>query len=394
MDSEDELIGRLAKGDQAALQSIYERYNSLLYSVAHRITGESGGAEEVLQDTFFQLWTSADRFDPTRGSLIGWLLTIVRHRAISRGRKKGGRFYSEPLCDTVNGSGGVGPNILEQQIARELLSIAFAELSKAQHEAIMLAYFDGMTCEEIAVCTQVPLGTIKSRLRSALKTMRLALNSPRRPVLAEVEKIAATLEDILITEQLLSRPCRERSSRHQTDCLGVLAGVLTASPAKLIDSFLGMAVDLCAAGTAGLSLLETNAKGQQVFRWTNLTGNLRKYVGGTTPRHFSPCGVTLDHNSPQLFSYPGRYFQYFSQVEVPIVEGLVIPFRMGKKTEGTVWIISHDETSKFDAEDVRVMTSLTEFTGGALHLSRTLCLQSNSLPSDGCVAGKTESESA
>ena len=73
-------------------------------------------------------------------------------------------------------------------------------------------------------------------------------------------------------------------------------------------------------------MLETNPGGGQVFRWTNLAGKLEKYTGGTTPRGFSPCGVTMDRDSPQLFSYPGRYFQYFNEVATPIVEGLVVPF--------------------------------------------------------------------
>jgi len=364
---------RLVKGDESALESLYERYNSRLYSAARRITGESGSAEEVLQDTFFQLWRSAHQFDSARGSLIGWLLTIVRHRAISRLRRKDDWFDTTPPSNIFESLSSIGPTVLEQQIARELVSAALAGLSKAQQETIMLAYFDGMTCEEIAVRTNAPLGTIKSRLRSALKTMKGTLNNPQRPSLpASNAQRTTTLEDVLITKQLLSRVCRERSSQQQMDSLHTLAKVFTASPERLIDSFLQIAIDLCGAGTAGLSLLETNSESPQVFRWTNLAGRLGNHVGGTTPRNFSPCGVTLDRNAPQLFAHPGRYFHYFNQVDVPIVEGLVIPFRAGERTEGTVWIISHDEGWKFDAEDVRIMSSLTEFTACSLHVSRCL----------------------
>src|ERR1700680_2998672 len=97
MDTDQELMSRLGEGDQVALASLYKRYNSVLYSVARRIMGESASAEEVLQDTFFQLWQKAAQFDSARGSLIGWLLTIGRGRAISRVRRKDDRFYSEPL---------------------------------------------------------------------------------------------------------------------------------------------------------------------------------------------------------------------------------------------------------------------------------------------------------
>src|ERR1700677_3354779 len=83
-EADDVLIGRLRTGDEDALQVLYERYKSVLYSVAHRILGDSATAEEVLQDTFFHLWRIAKEFDSARGSLIGWLLVIIRHRAISR----------------------------------------------------------------------------------------------------------------------------------------------------------------------------------------------------------------------------------------------------------------------------------------------------------------------
>ena len=372
MDTDQELMRRLGEGDQIALASLYERYNSVLYSVARRIMGESASAEEVLQDTFFQLWQKAAQFDSARGSLIGWLLTMVRHRAISRVRRKDDRFYSEPLGDNLAGRHNAGSTILEQQIARELVCAAMAGLPKVQLEAITLAYFDGLTCEEIAVRTQAPVGTIKGRLRSALKAMKGTLDNPRRGRLPIAARRTITLEDILITEQLFSRTCRPRSLQEEADSLRILARVVTAAPEQLIDSFLRLAIDLCCAGTAGLSLLEKDAKASEVFRWTNLAGKLETHVGGATPRGFSPCGVTLDRNAPQLFSYPGRYFHYFNDVEIPIVEGLVIPFRVGEKTEGTVWIISHEKGSIFDSEDVRIMTSLTEFTGCAVHLMRSI----------------------
>jgi RNA polymerase sigma factor (sigma-70 family) len=370
MSSDANLMGQLAGGDDSALETLYDRHSRLLYSVALRITGDAGIAEELLQDTFFQLWRKAARFDETKGSLIGWLLTITRHRAISRIRRNDNRFC-EPLCDDAMVVDQTGATILQQQIARQLVSTALAGLPKSQWEAITLAYFDGLTCEEIAVRTKTPIGTTKSRLRSALKAMKKTLSDPFLTTSPEPPQGPVTLESILITEQLRSRIRVERRAEKEAECLRKLAEAVAVSPQRLIDIFLEMPLELCRAGTAGLSLLETQPLGEQVFRWTNLVGKLANCVGGTTPRNFSPCGVTLDRNSPQLFSYPGRYFQYFNQVEVPIVEGLVIPFRAGPNTEGTVWIVSHDEESRFDSEDVRIMTTLTEFAGCALHLLKT-----------------------
>jgi hypothetical protein len=262
------------------------------------------------------------------------------------------------------------PSVLDRNIARQLVSVALAGLPEAQLDAITQAYFDGWTCEEIAAHTKTPVGTVKTRLRSGLKTMKRVLSQPAFHASLKRAELPATLESILITDQLFSRACRPRAAQQETDALRALARASSAE--ELIDCFLAMALELCGAGTAGVSLLETNTKGEQIFRWTNLAGKLAKYVGGSTPRNFSPCGVTLDCNAPQLFDCPGRYFSYFNEVDIPIVEGLVIPFHVGGKTEGTIWIVSHERGWAFDAEDVRVMISLNEFVGCALHVGREL----------------------
>jgi signal transduction histidine kinase len=143
---------------------------------------------------------------------------------------------------------------------------------------------------------------------------------------------------------------------------------MAQNPDQLIDTLLSVALDLCDAGTAGLSVLDSE---QQVFRWTNLAGVLSKYVGGSTPREFSPCGVTMDCNSPQLFLYPGRRFLYFKKVEPAIAEALVLPVRLENEIPATIWIVSHNPRSHFDAEDVRIMTVLADFTSNALRVLRS-----------------------
>src|ERR1700704_3793931 len=107
----------------------------------------------------------------------------------------------------------------------------------------------------------------------------------------------ASLEDILITQALDSRPLRFPNPENESEALRQLSRVMANSPEDLPDTLLRLALDLCHAGTAGLSLVETIANGEQVFRWTNLAGRLQAHVGGFTPRGFSPCGVSLDSNS-------------------------------------------------------------------------------------------------
>lgn len=371
--SDELLVDRLLHGDQTALESLYDRHGSLLYSVAVRITGDSGSAEELLQDTFFQLWLKSSQFDTARGSLIGWLLTMTRHRAISRIRRERGRTSRESSGDDAAMLAvDLGPTALESQIARQLVSAALASLPESQREAITLAYFDGLTCEEIAAHTSIPVGTIKTRLRTALKSMKKTLADPKSPTSQQPAHASATLESILITEQLHSRTLKERSSQVEAESLRALAQVAANSPDQLLDFFLKMPMDLCGAGSGGLSVYDPAAPGEKVFHWTNVSGKLAKYIGGTTPRNFSPCGVTLDRKSPQLFKYPGRYFQYFDKVEIPIVEALVVPLHIGPHTEGTTWIVAHDEKTKFDSEDARIMNSLAQFVGCSLHLNKAL----------------------
>jgi signal transduction histidine kinase len=182
-----------------------------------------------------------------------------------------------------------------------------------------------------------------------------------------------TLEDILITPELSSRPQRPPDPVAESAALHRLARTVSTAPNEMPDTLLELAMELCHADTAGLSLLETTPTGEQIFRWTNLSGALRAHIGGSTPRNFSPCGVCLDRKTSQLFSYPERLFEYFNAVNTPFVEALVVPLvPIGNDPLGTIWILSHDERKVFDSEDVRIMTSLAEFTSAALLLVRAL----------------------
>lgn len=174
-DSDKALLDLVVKGDEAALAVLYDRYSGLVYSCALRITRDEGAAEEILQDTFYQVWRSAEKFDPDRGSLAGWLLVASRNRAISRLRRRGGRENEELDENSV-----VLASNVESSAARNLLlqrvTAVMAQLSVPQREVVELAYFEGMTHTEIATRTGEPLGTVKTRIRSAMGILKRALN--------------------------------------------------------------------------------------------------------------------------------------------------------------------------------------------------------------------------
>lgn len=157
------------------MRSLYDRYGGMVYSVAQRVLNDSGAAEEVLQDIFMQLWRSAESFDPARGTLSGWLLVMARNRAIDRLRRRPVGVNVD--AETANVPLGVN---LESAVAqREMMArvaAAVAALPEAQQKTLELAYYNGMTQTEIAAATGEPLGTVKTRLRSALQTLRQALN--------------------------------------------------------------------------------------------------------------------------------------------------------------------------------------------------------------------------
>ncbi|MGQ4648488.1 ATP-binding protein [Lyngbya aestuarii] len=179
-----------------------------------------------------------------------------------------------------------------------------------------------------------------------------------------------TLDDVVITEKLFCRTFRSPNLQAENQALHTLARQLVNQPEAMLRSLVAMALDLCQAGTAGVSLLEVTSNGEELFRWKVLAGALAKYEGGTTPRNFSPCGTCLDRGTPQLYFYPERYFTYFQATETQIIEGLVLPLMANNHAFGTIWIVSHDKQRHFDPEDVRVMSSLADFTAAALLLNQ------------------------
>lgn len=166
------LIRRMVDGDEVALATLYDRYAGVVYSVARRILGDESAAEEILQDIFYQLWRRAADFDSARGTLPGWLLVAARNRAIDRLRR---RTVTEEISENV-----ALPLNLERATARnEIMSKvkgALNGLPAGQRQALELAYFQGLTHTEIAERTGEPLGTIKTRLRAALESLRRVLN--------------------------------------------------------------------------------------------------------------------------------------------------------------------------------------------------------------------------
>ena len=168
------LAQRIRSGDRDALGEVYDRHASAAMAVALRIVADREGAEDLVHDAFVAIWQKIDRFDPARGSLRSWIVTIVRNRAIDRLR---GTRPSIEIGEADDRSLlRSGPNPTWESAMARLGSIqlraALDELPTEQREAIELAYFGGRTYREIATLTGVPLGTANGRLRLALARLR------------------------------------------------------------------------------------------------------------------------------------------------------------------------------------------------------------------------------
>ena len=174
--SDAALIARIVQRDQTALAALYDRYAGMLSSVLNRILRDQQAAEEILQDIFFQLWRAPSRFDPARGSLPGWLMVIARNRAISRLRRHNPAAGEELLDTSVVSTFHIETAAAQQQLLGRVKG-ALENLPAEQRAVIELAYFEGLSHSEIARRTGDPLGTVKTRLRSAVETLKRTLHA-------------------------------------------------------------------------------------------------------------------------------------------------------------------------------------------------------------------------
>ena len=173
------VLVRLADGELDALEDLYDRYKTMAFSIAYRITNDTTMAEDVVQDAFLGAWRNAARYVEGRGSVKTWLLSIVHHRAIDAIRRR--RPTTElPDLELPPPPAFTLPDVwaevaagLDADTVREAMGV----LSDVQRQAIELAYFGGLTQQEIADRTGTPLGTVKSRMRLGLLAMRRALEA-------------------------------------------------------------------------------------------------------------------------------------------------------------------------------------------------------------------------
>lgn len=179
-----------------------------------------------------------------------------------------------------------------------------------------------------------------------------------------------SLSDIIITEELKGRPAKERDYLKEKLALQELASQMADNPGALLPRLVDLALEFTGGVAAGLSLYEdTPAPG--VFRWKHLKGLLASFDGATTPRDFSPCGVTLDRNAPVLIRHPEQFYDWIAEANLVLSEVLLVPLHMGGQIPiGTIWIVGA-KSGHFDSGHARTMTDLASFVGIALRMVHT-----------------------
>jgi len=177
--TDDQILAALAQRDLSALEALYDRYSKVAYSLAYRIVGDRGNAEDVVQDAFLSVWRQAGTYKRERGAARTWLMSIVHHRSIDRlrsGASSSNTIPYEELPESREET--TKPSIWQQawnNVRGDMIRRALERLPVEQKKSIELAYFSGYTQSEIAELMGVPLGTVKGRMRIGLQKLRTML---------------------------------------------------------------------------------------------------------------------------------------------------------------------------------------------------------------------------
>lgn len=175
-----DLLAGIARRDSDALLSLYRKYNGRVFSVIYRILDNRAAAEEVLQDTFYRLWDRSQLYQPEKGQLIWWLLTVARNLALDHKRKESRRmdsnvFSKGELWDGAELDRLPGAASEDDPDLRRTIQRVMEELPDEQKRAIELAYFEGLTHQELSEKLGQSLGTVKTRIRLGLSKLRKAM---------------------------------------------------------------------------------------------------------------------------------------------------------------------------------------------------------------------------
>ncbi|MHB0924000.1 MAG: sigma-70 family RNA polymerase sigma factor [Bellilinea sp.] len=185
--SDEELVRQISNAQPGALESLYDRYGRLVFSLALRIIGSAGAAEEITQDVFIQVWNNAASYNSSLGKVTTWLTSITRYRSIDKIRRRNVRPDGHLLENSLEDMVISGPREelpaeqAETRLEEQRVRLALAELPQEQRSVILMAYFQGLSQPEMAAALNQPLGTVKTRVRLGLQKLRRLLEGSDSP---------------------------------------------------------------------------------------------------------------------------------------------------------------------------------------------------------------------
>jgi two-component sensor histidine kinase len=178
-----------------------------------------------------------------------------------------------------------------------------------------------------------------------------------------------TIDEVIITRELAERPASPSDHRQIKQAIQELAAHMIDGPDEVLPRFVELAMEMGGGVSAGISIAELDAS-PPIFRWAFLKGSLSVFEGATTPRDFSPCGVTLDENRPILTRHSERFYTWIADVSVILPEVLLVPLHRGVEQLGTLWIVS-DTLGHFNRGHVEAITEIAAFVSIALRMHQT-----------------------
>ena len=183
--ADEELMGLVRDGEVQAFEVIFDRHAPAAFSLAYRMCGRRAAAEDIVQEAFLSLWRSGSGYDPRRGSVRSWVLSVVHNRAIDAFRRQGSRdrrdISDEGIAERLPAPDATDAEVERRDDARQVRT-ALDELPPDQRRVIELAYFGGLTHNQIAEMLDLPPGTVKGRMRLGLTKMRYVLGEDARAI--------------------------------------------------------------------------------------------------------------------------------------------------------------------------------------------------------------------
>ncbi|MHB1937002.1 MAG: GAF domain-containing protein [Acidobacteriaceae bacterium] len=347
-DEDRSLLERIQRGDELALALLYDRYSSVVYSIALRMLQDTAAAERVLIDIFVAMWRDTGGLKLSANNLSLSMAMIARNRAVAMLAHRSASDWEFTSPSWVS-------NYPEWDMTHEEACAALNKLPMERRTMLERALFPVTTEPAFA-----------SMAKSPLKTNE-------HPVMSEaVSRLAGTGLEVI---DLQSDPAFARRQLHVRDVVSHIEGmnrlarVFVESPTTILQQLVTAAVDLCGADSAGISIEQKDGTDDDYYHWVATAGQYSGFVEAKLPRYPSACGVTLERGRPQIFRVTQRFFDLMG-IQAPVVtDGLLLPWQ-ADETRGTIWIMAHGRDEAFDGEDCRMMQALANFAATGVRLQQ------------------------